>query len=434
MSDKCLHITTFSMILLLSSLLFGCSEPEDQACDGSPVILKKEQKIYDASSSSWSDCTAKFSNSSGNSYKVKFRDGSPYFAVMEFSNDGVYEGEVAYIDLDAGGKGTVRQGQGTWTHPNGEKYVGEWKDNMAHGQGTWTHPNGEKYVGEWQSNKKHGQGTWTHPDGGKYVGEWQSNKKHGQGTWTHPDGGKYVGEWKDDMSHGQGVETYSDGSEYVGEWQSNKKQGQGTFTYSNGDKYVGEWKDDMSHGQGVETYSNGDKYVGEWQSNKKHGQGTYTFSDGSEYVGGWRNNERHGQGVYTKSNGVKYVGEWSYDRELRVFPTSKAFYSRLERTVGCDSDYSKDKKKDIFNAKYKDHWMKWRGKVVLSEKGSASLNIDGKGTQDLHVEFADGHTGYDLKKGQIINVKFVMKSMGGCFLPFSGKYAELTSSNWDWSR
>ena len=45
--------------------------------------------------------------------------------------------------------------------------------------------------------KKIGQGTITSPDGDKYVGEWKDNKRHGQGTYTYPDGSKYVGEFKD---------------------------------------------------------------------------------------------------------------------------------------------------------------------------------------------------------------------------------------------
>jgi hypothetical protein len=50
--------------------------------------------------------------------------------------------------------------------------------------------------------------------------------------------------------------------------------------------------------------------------------------------------------------------------------------------------------------------------------------MDG-GTQDLMVKFADKKTGYDLKKDVTVTVKFVMRNAGGCFLPFSGDFAEL---------
>jgi len=53
---------------------------------------------------------------------------------------------------------------------DGDKYVGEWKDDLLHGQGTYTYANGDKYVGEFKDNKKHGQGTYTFANGTKHVG------------------------------------------------------------------------------------------------------------------------------------------------------------------------------------------------------------------------------------------------------------------------
>ena len=68
-------------------------------------------------------------------------------------------------------KGNCENGQGTYTSSNGNKYVGEWKDQKMHGQGTFTWSNGDKYVGEYKDRKMHGQGTYTWSDGDKYVGE-----------------------------------------------------------------------------------------------------------------------------------------------------------------------------------------------------------------------------------------------------------------------
>jgi len=99
---------------------------------------------------------------------------------------------------------------GTYTWPDGKKYVGDYKDNKAHGQGTLTSPDGGKYVGEWEDDKFNGQGTHTWPDGMKYVGEFKDDKQHGQGTLTSPDGGKYVGEWEDDKFNGRGTFTFPD--------------------------------------------------------------------------------------------------------------------------------------------------------------------------------------------------------------------------------
>ena len=222
--------------------------------------------------------------------------------------------------------GDCVNGQGTYTEANGDKYVGEWKDNNRYGQGTMTFANGDKYVGEWKYDKKDGQGTYTKNDGsiyhkglwqngdpvwciygncnnGKgemawgmdstYVGDWLNNKRDGQGTFTvgkgEFEGDKYVGEWKDGKKHGQGTETFVNGNnKYVGEWKDGKKHGQGTetdFDY----EYVGEWKDGKKHGQGTETdFNNGNKYVGEWKDGKKYGQGTYTYVDGRTESGYWK--------------------------------------------------------------------------------------------------------------------------------------------------
>jgi hypothetical protein len=49
-----------------------------------------------------------------------------------------------------------------------------------------------------------GLGTYTYPDGGRYVGEWYASAQTGLGTYTFPDGRRYVGEWMWNTRHGQG--------------------------------------------------------------------------------------------------------------------------------------------------------------------------------------------------------------------------------------
>ena len=101
-----------------------------------------------------------------------------------------------------------RRWQHSATSVNGDKYVGEYKDDNC--RGSYHLPAGEKYIGEFKDGKPHGQGTLTfnapHERAGeKYVGEYKDGNFHGQGTYTFAEGEKYVGEFKDGKPHGQGT-------------------------------------------------------------------------------------------------------------------------------------------------------------------------------------------------------------------------------------
>jgi len=227
---------------------------------------------------------------------------------------------------------------------DGDKYVGEWKDNKQHGQGTFTFADGDKYVGEFRDDKFHGQGTYTFADGDKYVGKFRDGKRHGQGTYYAADGtvvgeGYFEdGELMEDRGTSYAAQSdllpcpedpskYYDncfgtfsasGWKYVGEWKDNKKHGQGTYTYAGGDKYVGEFRDDKYHGQGTYTSADGHKYVGEFRDDNFHGQGTYTYADGHKYVGEFRDDNFHGQGIrYAADGTVLQEGYWENDELVR---------------------------------------------------------------------------------------------------------------------
>ena len=65
---------------------------------------------------------------------------------------------------------------GTHVYTNGDKYVGEFKDNKRHGQGTYRHNSGNKYVGGYKDGKKHGKGTVTFANGDKFIGTFKEGK------------------------------------------------------------------------------------------------------------------------------------------------------------------------------------------------------------------------------------------------------------------
>ena len=59
---------------------------------------------------------------------------------------------------------------------DGDKYVGEFKDDKLNGQGTYTHVSGPKYVGKFKDGQKHGKGVMTFPDGTVKKGKWEFDK------------------------------------------------------------------------------------------------------------------------------------------------------------------------------------------------------------------------------------------------------------------
>jgi hypothetical protein len=70
---------------------------------------------------------------------------------------------------------------GTYTFANGDKYVGEWRDDKRYGQGTYhfladNQFKGDIYVGEFKDDKPNGQGTYTYADGRVVEGIWRRNK------------------------------------------------------------------------------------------------------------------------------------------------------------------------------------------------------------------------------------------------------------------
>ena len=85
-------------------------------------------------------------------------------------------------------------GLGVLIYPYGGKsVVGEWKDGKE-----WNtkHRNKDgKLIWNFEM-EKNGLVTITYPDGDKYVGEFKDGGKNGQGTYIYHDGRKYEGEWK----------------------------------------------------------------------------------------------------------------------------------------------------------------------------------------------------------------------------------------------
>jgi len=117
---------------------------------------------------------------------------------------------------------------GTYGAPNGDKYIGDFKDGQYDGQGTYFYANGSQYVGHFSNNTTTGQGTYyslanDQWKGDKYVGSFNDWKFSGRGTYFYANGNQYVGEWEDNKFNGPGIYTFANGTpKQEGIWNNGK--------------------------------------------------------------------------------------------------------------------------------------------------------------------------------------------------------------------
>ena len=146
-------------------------------------------------------------------------------------------------------------------------------------------------------------------NGEKYIGEIKNNIKEGRGILYYNKCDrrkKYEGYFKNGLREGKGVLYYNNGNLYKGDWKQNKREGKGIYYFKNGDKYEGDFKNGLKEGKGIMYFKNGDKYEGDWKNDKREGKGIYYFNNGDRRMGDWKNNEKIGKHVkLTKDGEVK---------------------------------------------------------------------------------------------------------------------------------
>jgi uncharacterized protein YjdB len=144
-----------------------------------------------------------------------------------------------------------------------------------------------EYTGEEQNKKPHGEGTWLHPGGTFYSGEFVAGLREGHGTWEHRSGIIYRGGWKENRYHGTGTLKIPGRLIYTGQWYYGLKEGYGVQEWLNGEKYVGFWQNNLRHGQGIMHYADGSVYEGNWEEGKRSGEGVLTTAEGEIISGIW---------------------------------------------------------------------------------------------------------------------------------------------------
>lgn len=106
------------------------------------------------------------------------------------------------------------------------------------------------YQGFYQNASKEGQGEYRWPDGNRYLGEWSQNMLNGRGLFIWHDERLYLGDWKDNMMHGEGIYKWGDGRIFMGQYKDDRKEGLGVYLWADGRAYNGEWHQGKQHGVG----------------------------------------------------------------------------------------------------------------------------------------------------------------------------------------
>ena len=143
-------------------------------------------------------------------------------------------------------------------------------DSISHT--TIKEKNGDKYIGEMKNNKKEGRGILIYSNKNekyiKYEGFWKQDKKNNKGTMYYKDGSTYIGHWKNDMRDGKGELYYSTGEIYNGTFKEDKKEGEGYFYSKNYNSiFYGNYKNDVKDGKGITFYIKNNKISNEFWEN-----------------------------------------------------------------------------------------------------------------------------------------------------------------------
>ena len=229
---------------------------------------------------------------------------------------------------------------------NGEKYTGEWKDDLR--EGTRASSSGVLRVcvgvlvccsgrsdpiphllinrsvrcRRRPQSGAAGKGTCITKSNTIYDGDWIAGNRQGFGVRSVIRKGKhakeYSGGWVNNKKQGYGANFYANGDTFEGEWFEGMRSGWGRHAFANGDVYEGDFRENKMHGKGKFTYADGNVYEGDFRENKMHGKGKFTYASGNAYEGDFRDNKMHdSRAKFTFASGQVKYGEYANDARIR---------------------------------------------------------------------------------------------------------------------
>jgi hypothetical protein len=114
-------------------------------------------------------------------------------------------------------------------------------------------------------------------NGNKYMGQAKNQKPHGQGTMMrHANGDeKYEGSFDRGIPNGYGVTTYSPSERHEGYYKDGQYDGFGIYYFEGGARYEGKYKAGMQHDTGKYVYESGDVVDGIYANGVLNGHAVY---------------------------------------------------------------------------------------------------------------------------------------------------------------
>ena len=270
-----------------------------------------------------------------------------------------------------------KEGFGIFYDSNGNKYMGEWKEDKFDGKGRILSVKGDCYEGDFKEGLIEGNGMFISTGGGyNYLGEFKNNKFDGKGKLIFDDNTTYEGLFSKGYISGEGNLLFRDGSYYKGNFTENTFDGKGKFYFHDGRKYNGDWKNNKMEGIGKFSWDGDTKYNGEYKNNVREGNGVYSFG-ANLYDGHWVNGIPHGDGTLL-NDGLRIVGIFRYGKMVEMTESKGANRDISQKfTVGA----STREKFDTFSEKNDTRTI-----IRKLDSGGTSLKASRKDHQKYNKE------------------------------------------------
>jgi len=115
--------------------------------------------------------------------------------IVHLPDGSLYSGELKYM--------VIREGMGTNKWPNGDRYQGEWLNDLPHGRGFMQRKGKEKYQGLFLFGRYSGLGDLITAQGERYLGTFRFNALNGLGILVTESDEYYLGEFSQNKRHGR---------------------------------------------------------------------------------------------------------------------------------------------------------------------------------------------------------------------------------------